>query len=166
MHAQLDEGYDLYHNRASITFSVLTDEDLSTNVFDKWTGPSYDKSNPQSVNEVLRNVGEAADGTNYESGFIDLRNIHNLYISSPNLGSFSTLGPRGESNIIKKVPVSSEFGYSILDSVVAAHDYIDVSKQQLTTLEFKLSDVRGNVVPLHGSYWSFSIVLSTLNENM
>ena len=35
-------------------------------------------------------------------------------------------------NIIKKIPVSANFGHHITDSVVANHGYIDVSTQCLT----------------------------------
>ena len=45
----------------------------------------------------------------------------------PNLGHFSSIGVRGESSIIKKIPVSSGFGYLIIDSVVAPHDKMDES---------------------------------------
>ena len=52
------------------------------------------------------------------------------------MSSYSTLGPRGENNIIKKVPVTSDYGSMIFDSVVASHDWTDVSKRLLKTLEF------------------------------
>ena len=117
------------------------------------------------MNEVLRHTFGVPANT-FESGFLDLKNIHNIYISSPNLGSFSTLGPRGECNIVKKVPVSSDYGYSILDNVVASHDYIDVSKQLLSVIEFKLSSARGDTIPLHGSHVSFSIVFSTIKPDV
>ena len=131
-----------------------------------WTGPSINRDDLHSINEVLRNDSPVSDiesvSTSCESGFLDIMNIHNIYISSPNLGSCSTLGPRGECNIVKKVPVTSNYGYAIFDNVVSQHDYIDVSRQVLRTLEFKLSSARGVVVPLHGYHVSFSIIFSTL----
>ena len=65
-----------------------------------WSGPPIDTSNLKSINEVLRNTA-SIDAATYESGFIDRLNVHNLYMRS-NLGGFSTIGPRGENNIIKK----------------------------------------------------------------
>ena len=47
----------------------------------------------------------------------------------PNLDYFNSIGVRGESTIIKKVPVSSSFGHLIIDSVVPPHDKMDVSRQ-------------------------------------
>ena len=117
------------------------------------------------MNELLRHTFGSPANT-YESGFIDFKNVHNIHSSSPNLGSFSTLSPRGECNIVKKVLVSSDYGYSILDNVVASHDYIDVSKQLLSVIEFVLSSARGDTTPLYGSYVSFSIVLSTIKQHV
>ena len=95
---------------------------------------------------------------NYETGFLDLLNVHSLYLRSSNLGSFQTIGARGESDIIKKIPVSSGYGYLIIDTVVSNHDKIDVSRQTLKTLEFRLTNVKGEVVDLHGAHVSWSLV--------
>ena len=147
-------------SQANITFMIVTDDWLQ-DVAD-WSGAAIDTYNLKSINEVLRNTSNI-DAATYESGFIDRLNVHNLYMRS-NIGGFSTIGPRGENNIIKKIPVTNDFGYAIYDSVVAAHDYVDVSKQLLSNLEFQITDARGNVVPLHGANWSFSIVFSTIKE--
>ena len=40
--------------------------------------------------------------TPFVSGFLDLQPVKNIYISSPNLGSYSTIGPTGQQTIIKK----------------------------------------------------------------
>ena len=97
----------------------------------------------------------------YESGFIDLLNIHNIYMHCPNLGHFNSIGVRGESTIIKKVPVSASFGYLIIDSVVSPHDKMDVSRQTVKTTHITLKDVSGNVVIPHGANCSFSLVSVT-----
>ena len=62
------------------------------------------------------------------------------------------------SSVRKKVPVSSSFGYLIMDSVVAPHDKIDVSRQLIKTVEFSLRDVYGSIINLHGAAISFSLV--------
>ena len=97
----------------------------------------------------------------YETGFIDLLNIHHIYTHCPNLCNFNSIGVRGESTIIKKTPVSSGFGFMILDSVVAPHDKIDVSRQTIKTLNFSLKNVHGNVIDLHGANVSFSMIFVT-----
>ena len=76
----------------------------------------------------------------YESGFIDLFNVHNVYLHCPNLVHFNSIGVRGE-NTITKNPVSSSFGYLIIDSVVAPHDKTDVPRQLVKIVQFSLRDV-------------------------
>ena len=56
----------------------------------------------------------------------------------PNLGHFNSIGVRGENSIIKKIPMSSGFGYLIIDSVVAPHDKMDVSRQSIKTIHIAL----------------------------
>ena len=89
--------------------------------------PDYNEL--RSINEVLRYSNQASPNTSFETGFIDLLNVHNIYIHSSNLGHYTSISVRGENTIIKTVPVSSSFGYLIMDSVVAPHDKIDVSRQ-------------------------------------
>ena len=100
---------------------VFTDAELQGS--NDWSGASYDSSNLMSANEVL-GVLTPQQGTSVKTS-------HNIYLSSPTLSSYSTLGPRGENNIIKKVPVTSDYGSMIFDSVVASHDWTDVSNRLL-----------------------------------
>ena len=99
----------------------------------------------------------------FETGFIDLLIVHNIYIHSANSGHYNSIGVRGESTIIKKVHVSSSFGYLIMDSVVAPHDKIDVSRQLIKTLNFALKNVHGNVIGLHSANVSFSMIFVTID---
>ena len=86
-----------------------------------------------------------------------------IHIHSPNLGRYNPAGVRGESTIVKrKVPVSSSFGYLILDSVLAQHDKIDVSRQLTKTVEFSLKDVHGDIIDLHGAHVSWSLIFVTM----
>ena len=123
-------------------------------------------TNLRSIHEVLRNnvyeVSSRYDGfTTYESGFIDLLNVHSIYIHSPNIGHDISIVVKGETTIIKTVPVSSLFGY--LDSVVAPHDRIDVSRQLFKTMEFSFRNVHGKVMDLHGANISFSLIFATMD---
>ena len=64
----------------------------------------------KSINGVLRNSDmitvnlESEYYRTYEGGFIDLLNVHNVYLHCPNLGHFHSIGGRGESTIIKQSP--------------------------------------------------------------
>ena len=70
-------------------------------------------NNIQSINGVLRNTQTIhLHQLSYyykscESGLVDLLNAHNMYYHCPNLGHFNYIGVRGESTIIKQIPVSS-----------------------------------------------------------
>ena len=69
---------------------------------------TVDNNNLHSINGVLRNSGMIAVSLDseyyrsYESGFIDLLNVHNVYLRCPNLVHFNNIGIRGENTTIKK----------------------------------------------------------------
>jgi hypothetical protein len=147
---------------------ILSDKEIANNLRGYWNpAVIIDHANPASMNDVLRNYGDSDGRTAiykssipYESGFLNFQGINNIYISSPNLGSFKTIGPRGESTIIKKIPVSSEYGYMIIDRYSTANDYLDCSKSTLRTLEFNIRSSKGGYVPLHDANVSFTLVFS------
>ena len=86
---------------------LFTDDELKAS--NDWQGADYDSNNLMSANEVLGNfTTQSHTSSNFESGVIDLRRIHNIYIMSENLSTFRTLGPRGESGIIKN-PCNNRF---------------------------------------------------------
>jgi hypothetical protein len=100
--------------------------------------------------------------TTLTTGFVNLNHINNVYITSPNLGSFDTLATFS-NNIIKKVPVTAPYGFMIVDQYMSSNDFLDCSKQTLRTLEFHLRDGRGNEINLNGMYITFSIVFNKYN---
>ena len=48
----------------------------------------------------------------------------------------------------------------IIENFTSTHDWLDCGNLTLSCLEFVLRDSYGNIVPLHGSSVSFSIVFS------
>ena len=175
-------SYDANTNTITITsstlsFKLLTDDDMSYQDISTWVGGiTVDYTNLRSANDLLRNYRGRSKtyglqaGSNavysYTSGFLDLQPIRNIFISSPNLGSFTTLGSRGEAGIICKVPVNADFGYMVICNIIANHDFLNCSKQSLRTIEFNLRDVKGNYIPVHGGHCSFSIVFSAIFEDV
>ena len=59
-------------------------------------------NNLMSMNEIFRHSEAKPPETTFESGFIDLLNVHNNYTHCHNLGHYSTVGVRSENTIIKK----------------------------------------------------------------
>ena len=102
----------------------------------------------------------------YVSGVLDLQLIRNIYMHSPNLGNFNTIGPNSESTIIKKIPVTSDYNQMIFDAVMVGNDFLDCSKQTWRRLEFQLKNAKGEFINLHGGHVSFSIIFSQMNPNM
>ena len=172
---KIEEEYEGIHANSEILvpsdFGIMswmsnTDSDYPWRNIDG-TIKAIDINNPQSINGVLRNtkmihLHQLPDYyKSYESGFIDLRNVHNSYLHCPNLGHFNPIGVRGESTITKEILVSSSFGYLIVDSVAAPHDKMDVSRQLIKTIKFSLKGAYGNIINLHGAHCSFSLIVVT-----
>jgi len=154
----------------TMTFQILTTGDLATKLGGGWFGANYDARRPNDINgDMLKQTeGSAAThghGNPWTSGVISLQPIRSLYLYSPNLGSFHTLGPSGEASIIKAIPVTAGPNHMIFDQVMSGNDYLDCSKQTLRMLEFQLKDVHGNLVPLHGSHLSFSLVFDIVDTS-
>ena len=72
---------------------------------------------------------------------------------------------RGDNNIMKKVPITVNYGYMNVDQVTVPNDFLDCSKQCLQTLEFHLKTSKGKYVPLHGSNVSFSVIFNRFDSN-
>jgi hypothetical protein len=155
-----------------VAFQIFTDKEVATNVSGTWGGAAYNTFKPNTMNELIGNNNSNASVTynnanGYTSPFLSFEGVRNLYLCSPNLCSLSVIGPRGGvCNIVKKIPVTSDFGYNIVTGGSIAHDYMECSRQTWKTLEFTLEDVYGNIVNLNNNPVSFSIILSTINEDM
>ncbi len=153
-----------------VHFKFLTDDELrAEHPVWPWTGKSYDKNYLQSANGLVKSI--ESKSTIHNTGnpfiaFIDLQPIRNIYIKSPNLGNFNTLGSRGECDIIKKVSVSSDYGQMIFNNSLVSNDFLDCSRQTLRTLEFILTDSAGHEIPFHGSFVSFSIIFDQMDKDI
>jgi hypothetical protein len=175
----LSANFDLNTNRLNIytgssdtSFRIFSDFELNDMAKNGgWRGENYTYNNICSINDLIHNTKKITPGynrgTSYWSEFINFNGIRNLYLTSPNLCALFVLGPNGApANIVKKIPVTSDYGFNIFAGGSIAHDYIECSKQTWNTLEFQLQDVFGNNIDLNNNPISFSIILSTINEDM
>ena len=153
----------------SLEFQFLTDKELQdpatlTAGNFAWVGFPYDKSNLQSANAVISNTTDNSSVYINTTPFyqqLSLQPIRNIYIHSTNLGSFSTIGARGESTIIKKVPVNNNYSEMIFSDYNAGMaDMLDCSKQTLRQLHFIITNVDGIEIPFNGNHVSFSIIFN------
>ena len=159
-------SYEVNTNRLTISnsqsFKLLTDVELASGLNGAWTGPVYNWSSPSSSNDVLANR-TSNSGFSFVSGMLSLNGFRAVYISSSTLSNYNTVGARGENNIIKKVPVNADFGYQVIDQMVSDHDYLSVERMTLSTIDFQVKDVKGNLIPFKGSPISFTIKFSQLD---
>ena len=92
------------------------------------------------------------------SDVIDIQRHHVTYIHS-DLGIPGVCyGPRGETDIIRRVIIEVPQNALAIDRHSTAHDYVEVAPQPLKSIKFALRGSDGNVVDLHGHEWSFSLI--------
>ena len=141
------------------SFKIWTDGDLALSPLITALFNLPDRMNPQSINEILQITGADLGYrvTPFSTGFLNLLNYQDIYITSGNLGSFDSQGVRGESSVIRKICVNAAWGFSIIDKLSWDSDHMSCSKLALSTLDFQLRDVKGRVIDLHGGHMSFTI---------
>ena len=64
---------------------------------------------PRSLGRIF-SFPSAAFSNSHTSNFIDLRRYHQLFIHTPGFGTYDTLGPSGERNVLAKAPVDVGHG--------------------------------------------------------
>ena len=155
---------------ANLDINFFTDNELTDPTYNiAWSGTAYNVNNLNSANELISNevlpspVGNTASPAEY---YLMLTPIRNIYMRSPNLSSFNTIGCNGESNIIKKIAVNVAPGEMITSYITSSTDYLDSSRATWKTVEIMLQDVNGNEINLYGQNWSFSILLDIANPNI
>ena len=74
-----------------------------------WHGGSYSGGYPATCNDNIQNFTPLDAYTRYVCNFLNLQIINNVYITSPSLSSYDTVSSF-TNNIIKKVPVSANYG--------------------------------------------------------
>ena len=90
--------------------------------------------------------------TTQETGAIDVRRVHNVYVHSQALSNHNVISAMsGNRTCIVKIPVSGQPG----DVLHRAHsgnmyDYIDVGNKTLSTLDIQILDGRGFPLDLRG----------------
>ena len=149
-------------NYSEVVFIPLTDTDVPT--FVGSFSNSVDLNNLNSINNVLgftTPVGDAFTASSpWTTGFINLINYPDVYISYPELSNNNFHSPSAFSNaIIKKVPVNAPFAGIISDGYgITDLDFLNVSKKNIKRLTFRITDGAGNVIDLNGINVTFSLL--------
>ena len=159
------QSITIHTTYADMTFKVLTESDIATKMNGDWNGLNGDYD-PKDASDLNGEIFKLTEGNSpyynynnaFASNFVNLNSIRNLYITSSNLGNYNSIGANSERTIIKKVPVDADFNHMIFNNQITGLDYIDVSKQTLKTINFRIVTVDGKTVPLHGAHVSFSLI--------
>ena len=94
----------------------------------------------------------------YTCEFLDLHSINNIYIYS-NIGNYNSIAPNGSiANISKKICLTSDFAYLLVDNTAPIHDGLSCSNKTLSYLGFKICNTAGIEIPLHKQNISFIVV--------
>ncbi len=126
----------------------------------------YDRLNPKTANGVLRiGLGEGdrySLGTTQAGGSLDLRSIHQIYLTSPNFNNNDVLGPNGGlRNTIRKIAISEPSkGLQMHEHSGHGEDFISCGGMSLKTLRFVLRDSFGNTVTMNGGHCAFSLLFA------
>ena len=166
--AATSTSYDGQTKKMSVSVAnndikFFTDEELAT-VNSLWGGSSYNPNEKNCGNELLTNV-TALLATPTATFYLNLTPVRNIYMKSPNLSSFNTIGCNGESSIIKKIPVNAAPGEMITSFITSSTDFIPCNNLTLKTIEIQLQDVNGNEINLHNMNMSFSILFDVMNSD-
>ena len=128
----------------------------------------YDNDNPRTINYLLGNLpAEAYCGPlltqTFETNFLNLLGESvPLYITSPSLTSFGTsMGPRGEHIIVRKINAKAPFGQVIVDILHTDQDYFMCGGSTIKTIQINLVNSFGHKMNLQAD-WSLSIVFQQM----
>jgi hypothetical protein len=153
-------------------FNLFTDAELidPNSLYNiGWNDTAYDKNNLASANELLTNIFQPSpisSTTTPAEYYLMLTPVRNIYMRSPNLSSFNTIGCNGESSIIKKIAVNVGPGDMITSYITSSTDYLNCSRATWKTVEIQITDVNGSEIHMHGGNWSFSILLDIANPGI
>ena len=84
-----------------------------------------------------------------------------------NMANYDSVNPEGyPSNIVKKIPLTTDYGYLIVDSLMTLNDYLSCSNRTFSQLEFKFTNTAGNIIPIYGMNISFTIIFVKLSDSI
>jgi len=100
---------------SSVWFKFLTDREVAFEIYRNvdWKNSlgnsvSVNRGNLESANDIFKFTSPMDIDATLHTGFVNLNHINNVYITSPNLGSFDTLATFS-NNVIKMVPVNAQY---------------------------------------------------------
>ena len=109
-----------------------------------------------SINNILG--PRRREGNDVVFPFVNMSLYHDVYLRSSRLTCHHTHGPRGESDIIAKLPINKGVG-TIIEASTPENVYMDLGTHSLRMLDFRLTDNKGNVVDLRNQQLTFQLTI-------
>lgn len=96
-----------------------------------------------------------------DTGHVDVRRRHCLYLHSQALANLRALGPGGSRTVLARMPVDSVYG-GLIAKQHNGHvlDFQPCGGRTLRTLDFSVRDSFGNLVDLRGGHVSFELLFA------
>ena len=147
--------YSVVYNSATGQLSILSNDVVYVRIRERGT------ERPDDALEAIGAMGgvDLADGhTVTLPHHVDIAGTRVLYLCSSTFGHYSSLGPRGESDILRAIYIDASNGSYIVDRLANPFEFIQCEGQQLQSMRFTLRDGNGQIVDLRGRSISFSII--------
>lgn len=134
----------------------------NANVWSAASGITLDASNLMDAGSacgLTANAIISSPGPVYGDASVNTLSHHTLFIHS-NLGDMShSIGPNGESDIIRRICIESPQNEITVDRHSSPHDSVKMLRQSLRNIHFRLTDVNNDEVDLQGHNYSFSVII-------
>ena len=142
-------------------FQLPSEDELLSPVWrsTNWVGNAdpIDPSNLDTIADLLRLPGVSTPTTSLETGLLNISPTDTLYLHS-NLADFGcSIGPRGESDQIQRIPVETSYGFVLHFISNGADSESFPVRGSYHELSFRLCNVRGRTIDLHGGFMSVEL---------
>ena len=98
------------------------------------------------------------EGNDLVFNFVNMSIYHDVYLRSCRLTCHNIHGPRGESDVICKIPITHGVG-SVIEAKTPDGVYYDLGSRSYKTIDFRLTDHANNVVDLRNNRLSLQLTI-------
>ena len=149
-------------------FSVWPDEALAKGQWNPKLGGGIPLYENDSVNEVLGFYGRDAlqpiSNEVISNGHVSLMPYHSIFIHSDLGTQDDSIGPNGEQSIIRRIVLDQPPGAMIHDFHSLPHDFVSVTRGNIRTINFRITNYEGKEVDMSHMNISFSLIFVSVEE--
>ena len=127
-----------------------------------WTGTAdaFDIADLDTIGDLPRLPGTSAPTTSLETGLLNVSPTDVLYLHSNICDFGASIGPRGESDQIQRIPVDVSYGFQCHYISNGSSEESFPVRGSYNELTFRLANVRGRTVDLHGGFMSVELTFA------